>query len=169
MTDKAFIAVNAETGELYFRKPHKTEFNINATTPIYKDGRVVVSSGYGTTGTVQWKLKKDGDKITAEEVWRSEELDNQHGGLVLFNDYVYGSSHKFNKGNWICLDWKTGELKYNERGVGKGTLTLADGMLYLLSEKGQVGLAKATPDEHKIISKFKLPKGGKGQSGHTRS
>ncbi len=162
MTDESLIGVNAETGELYFRVPHKTEFNVNATKPVYHDGRVVVSSGYGTTGTVQWQLKREGDRVAAEQVWQSEELDNHHGGVLYYNGFLYGASHKFNRGNWICLDWKTGELKYKERGVGKGSLTLADGMLYLMSERGQVGLVRATPEAHEVINKFKLPRGGRG-------
>ena len=48
--------------------------------------------------------------------------------------------------------------------VGKGSLTFADGMLYTLSEKSKMGLVKATPDDHKVISEFKLPKGGEGPS-----
>jgi outer membrane protein assembly factor BamB len=44
--------------------------------------------------------------------------------------------------------------------VGKGSLTYADGMFYTLSEQRDMGLVPATPKEHKVVSKFKVPSGG---------
>jgi hypothetical protein len=49
-----------------------------------------------------------------------------------------------------------------ERGVGKGSLTYADGMLYTLSEGGQMGLVAAAPENHTVVSRFQLPAGGAG-------
>jgi len=162
MTNRAFIAVSADSGDLLFRFPHKTEYDVNATTPIFHDGQVFITSGYGTTGSVMLKLKVDGKKAGVEKVWASRQLDNHHGGVVLVDGYLYGASHNFNRGKWICLDWKTGEKKYAERGVGKGSLTCAEGMLYLLSENRNVGMAKATPDGLKLVGQFRTPAGPEG-------
>ncbi|MBN2476125.1 MAG: PQQ-binding-like beta-propeller repeat protein [Pirellulales bacterium] len=162
MTQKALIGVNADNGDLLFRFEHKTEYDVNATKPIYHDGHVFISSGYGTTGSKLLKLAVAGGRVTAEQVWNSRELDNHHGGVILLDGYLYGASHKFNNGKWICLDWKTGAMKYAERGVGKGSLTCAEGMLYTMSEKRDVGLVKATPLGHEVISEFKTPAGPKG-------
>jgi outer membrane protein assembly factor BamB len=46
--------------------------------------------------------------------------------------------------------------------VGKGSLTYADGMLYILDERGTVALVKAVPTEHEVVSSFKIPPGGEG-------
>jgi len=51
-----------------------------------------------------------------------------------------------------------------ERGVGKGSVTYADGMLYALSENGTMGLVPATPRGHTAVSQFRLPAGGSKQS-----
>ena len=77
------------------------------------------------------------------------------------------ASDRLNKGQWICLDWKTGEMKYADKGVGKGSATYAEGMLYTLSESHHMGLVKATPDGHEMISRFEIPDLGKSTSrGH---
>lgn len=76
----------------------------------------------------------------AQEIWRSDEVDNHHGHVILLDGCLYGSSSFRNWGKWICLDWHTGEMRYAERSVGKGTLTCADGMLYTLGESETVGL-----------------------------
>jgi outer membrane protein assembly factor BamB len=162
MTAKALIAVNADTGELLFQFENPTEHDVNALMPLYHDGRVFISSGYGTTGSTLVKLSVDGDRVTPEKVWNSRELDNHHGGVILLDGYLYGAAHDFNRQKWICLDWKTGELQYAERGVGKGSLTCADGMLYTLSENRNVGLVKPTPDGHELVSEFRTPDGPEG-------
>jgi hypothetical protein len=84
--------------------------------------------------------------------------------VVLVGGHLYGSGAAFNKGKWICLDVNTGGHTYAEVGVGKGSLTYADGMLYTLSERGTMGLVPATPTEHKVVSRFQLPPGGVGPS-----
>jgi outer membrane protein assembly factor BamB len=158
MTSKAAIAVNADTGDLLWRVQHVTPFDENICTPIFHDGCVFVSTGHGV-GSVLLRVKVSGQKAAVEEVWRSKGLDNHHGGVILLDGYLYGSCHS---PRWACLDWKTGEKMYAERGVGKGSAMYADGMLYTLSEKGVMGLVKPTPDGHKVISQFRIPEGGEG-------
>jgi len=160
MTSRAVIGVDADTGELLWRFEHVTPFDENILAPIFHDGCVFVSTP--RTGSALWRLNiRDGD-ITPEPLWRSKELDNHHGGVLLVEGYLYGTSYKSNQAKWICLDWKTGEMRYAERGVGKGSLTFADGLLYTLGERGRVGLLRPTPTRHELISTFQLPRGGEG-------
>ena len=115
------------------------------------------------------ELLVDGKKASVETVWRSKELDNHHGGVVLLDGYLYGAAHQRNGGRWICLAWNDGAKRYAEKGVGKGSLTCADGMLYCWSESGQVGLVPATPEKHEPISRFTVAPGGDGPTWRTRS
>jgi len=157
---KALIAANADTGALLFRFEHESPFDENITMPIYHDGRVFISTR--TTGSVMLRIDVEGSRASVEPVWRSRDLDNQHGGVILRDGYLYGSSHVNNSGKWICLDWQTGRTAHIEPGVGKGSLTFADGRLYTLSERGTVGLVRPTPEGHEILSRFDVPKGGRG-------
>jgi outer membrane protein assembly factor BamB len=163
MTAKALIGVSADTGDLLFRHEHITRYDVNALMPLYHDGKVFISSGYGS-GSELVNLKVEGGKVSAEPVWQSKELDNHHGGVVLIDGYVYGAASDANHSQWICLEWKTGKKTCAAKGVGKGSLTAADGLLYTMSEGGKVGLVEATPQEFKLISQFKLPSGGEGPS-----
>ena len=158
MTSRAVIGVEADTGRLLWRHEHKTSYDANIPDPIFHDGHVFICSGYGS-GAELLKLDVQGKEVSVERVWRTKALDNHHGGVLLVDGYVYGSTHR---GRWVCLDFKTGEAKYAARGGGKGSLTYADGMLYTYSERGTVGLVKATPDGHVVISQFRVPRGGRG-------
>jgi len=162
MSLKSMIGVNADSGDLLWKVPFETLHDENVLQPVYHDGEVFVSGL--KTGAVKWKIKVDGQKASLEEVWRSEEMDNHHDHVILLDGYLYGSTAIRNAGKWICLDWKTGEMKYAEKGVGKGTLTYADGMLYTLAERLVVGLVKPTPSGHEVISQFQLTPQGRAPS-----
>ena len=159
MNQKGLIGVNADNGALLFRHPFGTRHDVNATSPIFHDGQIFITSGYGA-GSEMVKLIVDGKKASVEPVWQSKELDNHHGGVVLLDGYLYGAAHQRNGGRWICLVWNDGAKEYAEKGVGKGSLTCADGMLYCWSEKGQVGLVPATPTKYGPVSQFTVAKGG---------
>jgi outer membrane protein assembly factor BamB len=160
MNARAVIGVDADRGDLLFRHEHVTSWDVNALMPIYHNGQVFVSTGYGT-GAKMLRLSAKGDKIDTSVVWEERRFDNHHGGVLLLNGYLYGSNHR---GRWMCLDWATGKISYDEAGVGKGSLTFADGMLYVLSERGVVGLVEAGPQAHRVVSSFRLPPDGTGPS-----
>lgn len=157
MTAKGLLGVDAADGRLLFEFPLNTSYDVHATTPICSDNHVYISAGYGT-GSVMLRIERNGDNFRAVEKWRSPELDNHHGGVVLWDGFLYGASDQGNKGKWVCLDWDSGELLYAEKGVGKGSVMCVAGMLYTLSEKGRMGLVQATPKGHDVISRFSLPR-----------
>ena len=164
MNQKALIGVNADSGDLLFRHPHETRYDINVTMPIFHDGQIFITSGY-RSGSEMLKLTVSGNAASVRRLWDSKDLDNHHGGVVLVGGYLYGAAHEARgakRSPWLCLDWNSGATKYAAQGVGKGSLAYADGMLYTLSEDGLVGLVPARPDAHDLIGKFRLPEEGKG-------
>jgi len=160
MTSRAVIAVNADNGDLLWRYEYITPFDETIFTPIYHDGHVFVTTR--TVGATMLKLRVDGDTARVDKVWRTKDLDNQHSGVVLVDGYLYGACHTSNHAGWVCLDWKTGRKMYADRGVGRGSLTYADGMFYTMSERGTVALVPADPAGHRIVSQFRIPAGGEG-------
>ena len=159
MTTVAMVGVDVRTGEELWRFDHGNKRGVNATTPIYQNGHVYATSGYGKGG-VMVKLAAHNGRIKAEEVWRSNSLDNHHGGVVLVDGYLYGAGHHAR--GWHCLDFKTGEPRYSGKGVQKGSVAYADRMLYCLGEKGVLALVRATPEGQRIVSEFRVPEGGEG-------
>ncbi|NMC19704.1 MAG: PQQ-binding-like beta-propeller repeat protein [Thermogutta sp.] len=160
MTAKALVGVDADSGKLLFRHPRETQYDVNACLPIFRDGKVFISTGYGS-GAELIGLKKEGGRVTAQQIWENKDLDNHHGGVILYEGFLYGSNFR---GKWVCLDWNTGETKYTQNGVGKGSATLADGMLYTFSERKKVGLAPAVPTAHELTGSFTIPSQEREQS-----
>jgi len=130
----------------------------SATDVVVSDGLVYASSGYGG-GSILLRPKRQSDgHFAVEEVWKSELLDNHHGGVLLLNGHLYGAGHEAR--GWFCLDFQTGDKRW--QADGKGSLTYADGMLYCLDERGTMSLVKATDENRHEVSSFRLPRGGKG-------
>lgn len=98
-------------------------------TPLYQDGKVYVTSGYGA-GCM---LLDVGANNNVEQVYANKFMKNHHGGVVKVGDYVYGYSDKV---GWVCQDFASGELSWNEKNkLGKGAIAYADGQLYCLEEQ----------------------------------
>lgn len=160
LTLKAMVGVDAETGKLLWRVKHLSYADENVLRPIYRDGHVFISTI--AAGSRKWRINVRGKAASVAEVWHSRQMDNHHGGVVLLGGHLYGSSCAYNRSKWICLNWASGKALYMDAGVGKGSLTVADGMLYILGERGTMGLVVPSPEAHTVVSRFKLPKGGKG-------
>ena len=128
-------------------------------TPIVKGNRVYVTSGYGA-GSNLFDIQHSDGKFTAKEVYSNRTIASHHGGAILVGDHVYGYCDA--KG-WVCQEFNTGDIKWaQKRQVGKGSLTYADGRLYLRSESdGIVALIEATPDGYKENGRFVQPDFGK--------
>lgn len=162
MTAKGLIGVNADTGELLWHVDHESYTDQNTTGPVLEGNEVFVSTLQG--GSVKWRIGVEDGKAKIEEVWRTNDFDNHHGGVVLVNGNLYGTSMTRNRNKWVCLDWESSEVKHVDEGVGKGSMTYADGMLYALGENGDMGLVRPTAGGHEMISSFEIPEGGKGNS-----
>jgi hypothetical protein len=124
-------------------------------TPVFHDNHVFVTSGYGV-GCNLFKVTPENGAFKAEEVYSNKDMVNHHGGVVRVGEHLYG--HSDSKG-WVCMEFKTGNVVWSNRGVGKGAVSFADGLLYTRSEggPGTVALVEATPTGYKENGRFNQP------------
>ncbi|HYV34196.1 MAG TPA: PQQ-binding-like beta-propeller repeat protein [Gemmataceae bacterium] len=145
----ALQGIAAADGKVLWQAPLKEwdYYSINASPIVFKDakeGELVYASS--SKGCGLFKIEKTGDgAFTAVDKYDAKakrNMLNEHGGMVLIDGHIYGYSDPV---GWACQDLLSGALKWKEmREVeGKGSLTFADGNLYLLSEEGEVVLLKA--------------------------
>ena len=153
-TEKHILGIDASSGTLLWSHEQTNQWSVHANTPLFHDGLLFCSSGYGTGG-VMLELAPDGS--TVKELWRNPSMDNRMGGYVLLNGKIYGSDDS-NKA-WYVLDWKTGKTLGTSRPTGRGTVISADGMLYCYSDKGEMALALPGNDSITRVSSFKIPYG----------
>jgi outer membrane protein assembly factor BamB len=83
-------------------------------------------------------------------------MKNHHGGVVLSNGYLYG----FDDSILTCIEFATGKRMWRDRSVGKGSVTMADGNLYIQGENNQLALAAAIPGGYEEKGRFSIPDKG---------
>ena len=118
---KALVALDPANGQERWRTPWETSYDVNAANPLVQDNLVFISSGYNTN------------------------MRNHMATSILHDGHIYG----IDENQIRCLELTTGNVKWTERVSGKGTLTMADGKLIVLSERGELLVAPATPTEFK--------------------
>lgn len=152
-----YFGLDAKSGRMLWKVDVVNQRELNITDAVPFDDYVFISSGYGK-GSMLIKLNTTGKEIIPVTVWQSSLMDNHHGGVILHNNHLYGSGS--NSRGWFCLDLMSGKQIWKTD--GKGSITFADGMLYMLDEKGTMKLVSAIPDKYELKGEFRVPSGGNG-------
>jgi outer membrane protein assembly factor BamB len=150
LTGEAALGLNAANGELLWRNKKVANGTANIATPIAFDGRVFFSTDYGT-GCLLLDVRSGG----ARELYFNREMKNHYSSSVLHQGYLYG----FSSSILTAMRFEDGSVAWRDRSVGKGSVTYADGHLYVLSEAGRVALVEATPAGYREKSRFSIPAG----------
>jgi outer membrane protein assembly factor BamB len=164
VTKSYIIAVNSTDGKLLWKFNYEaanadpTGDRNHINTPIYRDGFLFEGNGYGQVGV---KLKLNWDGSGPIVAWKNTDINPHVGGMVLFDNYIYSSTHDSNsKGRWICVDWTTGKTMWTTDWHNKGSIISADGLLYIFEEKqGYIGLVDPSGEKMDVVSSFRITKG----------
>jgi outer membrane protein assembly factor BamB len=146
------------SGAVLWHYPKKFD-EVLMATPVVR-GDFVFITGLKSAGCDLFKLTPKDGKIEAKRVYANKDMTTGQGGVVLYGEHLYAYSVG---PEWVCMDFKTGKLLWNEKDtLGSGTLMAADGNLYLLAEDydtegGPVVQIDASPDEWHEKSRFALP------------
>src|SRR5205085_1279919 len=101
------------------------------------------SGSTGAGGDALLRMTAD-DKggVSVKEVYLKRNLMPFHGGAVRVGKHVYGAGGV----GLVCLELETGEVKWRDRSIGRGSVLVADGRIYLRGESGKMALADASPE-----------------------
>jgi len=151
LTASGGVGVRAGDGKLMWKYGKVANQTANIATPVFADDKVFYTSAYDTGGALLG-LRPENGEVRAQEIYFTRDMQNHHGGVVLVDGFLYG----FHNAILTCLEFATGKVRWRNRSVGKGSLTYADGHLYLLGEEQMVGLAVASPTEYKETGRFEI-------------
>jgi len=151
----ALVSAALEDGKELWSFPWKTSYDVNAAMPIFvPPDKVFISSAYDT-GAALLRVEKSDGGLKVSEVWRSRVMKNHFNSSILYGGHLYG----FDNGVLKCIDASTGDEKWKQSGFAKGSLILADGHLVILSERGLLALAEATPAGYKEAARAQILQG----------
>jgi outer membrane protein assembly factor BamB len=141
--------VQADDGLEVAFEPWESPYRTNSTTPIVRGDRLFISSGYNI-GCGLFQLAGS----TLEHVYTNRDMRNHFNNSILYEGHLYGFDGNSNLGRIVklsCMNFKTGEVVWSERGLGCGSLMIVDDKLLLLSEEGTLVVAEASPEGYQEI------------------
>ena len=150
MLQKGLVGVEAKTGKLLWRYDRTAKGSPAVIPTPVVDGDFIYSAA-GRSGGGGVRLKVNGGTFETEQLYFSPKLPTSVGGVLKVGEYLYGTS----AGALLCLEFKTGNVKWDDRSIGAAALCYADGRLYLHGENGEVALLEATPEAYREKGRFK--------------
>jgi outer membrane protein assembly factor BamB len=146
------FGVDAQTGKLLWKVPVKNPHGVNVLTPVYGAGGIFYTTPYFYGAC--YRLQPGADGPQPEKAWDTT-LDTCTGTVLLVDGLLYGSGYKKHK-SWLCVDWKSGEIRHEFKGLTSSAAVYADRRLYCLAEDGRAAMLRPTPESFEVAGQFPL-------------
>jgi outer membrane protein assembly factor BamB len=143
-------------GATLWTHPHKTDYGLNISTPVWSEGNLLFCSSAYSGGSRLLQLSQSGGKTTVRELWFTSRMRLHFGTAVRIGDFVYGSSGDFGPSFFSAVSVKTGQVAWQDRGLARASFVYADGRLILLDEDGTLALATVSPEGLKIQARAQV-------------
>jgi outer membrane protein assembly factor BamB len=154
MTQREVVGLDL-AGRRLWAFPFASDGTIKPAPPVFvAPDLIFVSASYGIGAKVA-RLVPQGETTAVETVWEGLQMKNHFNGSVAIGTHLYG----FDAATLKCIDASTGRTSWAKRGLGKGSLIAADGMLIILGETGELVLAEATPDAYRELARHQVLQG----------
>ncbi len=115
---------------------------------LISNGDILISAVLSSIQRIEVDHGPDG--WTVEERWTSTRMKPNFNDLVIHKGYAYG----FDGQNLACIDLEDGERKWKSRRYGGQLILLAEqDLLLVLSEKGELVLVNAIPDQFSELAR----------------
>ncbi len=149
---RELVGLNPATGEVMWKVPWKTNYDITAADTIISGDTVFISSEYNDSCAL---YRIDGRNVA--EIWKNKNMCNHVNSCVLWEGHLYGFDGSVGGlGKLTCLNFQTGQRIWSQAGMGTGSLTAADGKLIILSEDGKLVVAEASPGGFKELASARI-------------
>src|SRR5262249_40354889 len=145
---KWMIGVAAKDGQLLWKYAGMETRTAVTHAPIICGGNVFYASGDGG-GHALLKITRKANEWAVGEVYRQR--NNSYvpwlGSPTQVGSHIFLNSTQ----GMLCLERGTGKPVWEQR-IGRCVYTVADGRLYIRSQKGPIYLAAADPKEYRSLS-----------------
>jgi outer membrane protein assembly factor BamB len=143
------VCVDAQSGQVVWRHRWRSPFKTHAADKIVRDGKMFISSAYNY-GCALLDITGDAPAV----IWENKEMRNHFGTSVLWKGHLYGVDGDVEAGARLkCIEFATGQPRWEAKEVGFANLILADGKLIILTEKGELVIAAATPEKYTELAR----------------
>jgi outer membrane protein assembly factor BamB len=144
------------TGATYWNHPHRTDYGLNISTPVWGEDHLLFMSSAYSGGSRVIELRQAMGRTTVREVWANRRMRLHIGNAMRLGNLVIGASGDFGPAIFTALDVRNGEVVWQERGLARASSLFADGKMILLDENGVLALARPDATGLHIQSKAEV-------------
>jgi outer membrane protein assembly factor BamB len=151
---KSVASHDADNGRVIWQHPWPEDDAGRATPTVAQpvavgDDQILMTKGYGT-GSALWRIKREGERWSVEEVWRNNSLKTKFTNAVVRDGFAYA----LDEGILQCVEVDTGRRAWKRGKYGHGQVVLVDDLLLVQSETGDIALVEASPQAFHEIARF---------------
>ena len=153
----SIAAVSPVDGKLLWNYTWRSSDYENTATPVFiPNDKLFFSSPHPRAeGTAVLQVTASNGRLTVTPVWKNNVMQLHFASAVLHETFLYGTDRYILK----CIDARTGEQKWQQRGFGEGSLIMVDGHLLVLGTSGNLALAEAAPEAYREKASVQILKG----------
>jgi hypothetical protein len=121
-----------------------------------------VISGPFRSGAQAYRLERsESGRCQAVPDWFCDKLSNDVASSVLVKGTIFGFDlkdiqsrlHRPSRGEFRAVDWLTGKVRWSSSEPGHAQIIVADGKLVLFNDRGEVILARASPEKYEELGR----------------
>jgi outer membrane protein assembly factor BamB len=148
---KHLVAVEPRTGRELWRFFWETNYDTNNPDPILYDDKILISSY--SRGCALLTVKNGQPEV----VYENKNLFNHLSPGIVQGEYLFAfNGQAKEKSDFRCLHLPTGDVKWTKPDPAMGSVISAQGQLIVLSEKGELLLAEASPADFKPVARAQI-------------
>jgi outer membrane protein assembly factor BamB len=159
LTREALECLSPVDGKSMFRYPWRPAMHasVSGATPLVIGNQIFISACYDKGATLL-RFKEGG----LQQIWSSEEALSSHYATALHREgFLYGFDGRADPGfepgpSLRCVELATGKARWSESGLQPGTVTLAGEELLVLTGKGELLRAPASPQGFKPSARAQI-------------
>ena len=151
------VSLESKNGKELWRQAFSFKVS-TASSPVVADDLVFCSAGYGV-GAGVFKISLNAGNWESEQVWRKRnELMNHWSTPLYYEGNLYGifGFKEYGKAPLQCVDLKTGEIRWSQKGFGPGNLIRSGDTLWVLSDDGQIVAVSANSNRYTEFGRSKI-------------
>ena len=160
----ALTLIDLHSGELLQEWTALQAHEGHATMPLYQEPFLVLTSPF-RAGAEVLRIVEDSDSLVKLRRHISiRKMSNDVASSLLLDGTVYGfdlrdissKPRRPSRGTFRAIDLETGDVLWSDDGPGHTSLLGADGKLFMLNDRGEVILARASREKYEELGRINL-------------